>query len=291
MSWVEVPVAMSCLGDRLWGILSRPAQPCRVGVGVVVVVGGPQYRVGSHRQFVLLARTLAQAGYAVLRFDYRGMGDSEGALRAFDVLDDDIAVAVDALQQHCPEIRRVVLWGLCDGASASLLYAGRRADARIAGLCLLNPWVRSERTLAQSRLRHYYGQRLLEAAFWRKVLRGQWGWRASAAGWWAQWQRARQGTGESAVLGSFQRQMADSLRRYQGAVLLILSQRDATAQEFLTCATTDAYWTGLLAHPGLQRVDVAHADHTFSQSLWRAQVEQAVLAWLARALADDAPSL
>ena len=28
--------------------------------GVVVVVGGPQYRVGSHRQFVLLARALAQ---------------------------------------------------------------------------------------------------------------------------------------------------------------------------------------------------------------------------------------
>lgn len=289
MSWVEVPVAMSCQGDQLWGMVSRPAQPC--GVGVVVVVGGPQYRVGSHRQFVLLARTLAQAGYAVLRFDVRGMGDSEGALRAFDDLDDDIAVAVDALQQHCPEVRRVVLWGLCDGASASLLYAGRRADARIAGLCLLNPWVRSERTLAQSRLRHYYGQRLLEAAFWRKVLRGQWGWRASAAGWWAQWQRARQGAGEPVVAGSFQRQMADSLRRYKGSVLLILSQRDATAQEFLTCAATDAHWSGLLAHPGLQRVDVAHADHTFSQNPWRIQVEQAVLAWLARALADDAPSL
>jgi alpha/beta superfamily hydrolase len=48
---------------------------------VLVIVGGPQYRAGSHRQFTLLARSLAEQGFAVLRFDYRGMGDSTGAMR------------------------------------------------------------------------------------------------------------------------------------------------------------------------------------------------------------------
>ena len=43
---------------------------------VVIVVGGPKYGVGSHRQFVTTARYVAAAGYPVLRFDYPSKGDS-----------------------------------------------------------------------------------------------------------------------------------------------------------------------------------------------------------------------
>ena len=63
----ERPVQFSCGTDRLLGIL-HPGAPDSER-GVLVVVGGPQYRVGSHRQFVLLARALAAAGIPVLRFD------------------------------------------------------------------------------------------------------------------------------------------------------------------------------------------------------------------------------
>lgn len=55
-----------------------------VPLGLLMVVGGPQYRVGSHRQFVLLARDLAAAGIPVFPFDYRGMGDSTGQARDFE---------------------------------------------------------------------------------------------------------------------------------------------------------------------------------------------------------------
>ena len=61
----ESAIAFACAGERLLGIVTRPQQAATTGV--VIVVGGPQYRVGSHRQFVLLARDLAEAGYAVLR--------------------------------------------------------------------------------------------------------------------------------------------------------------------------------------------------------------------------------
>jgi len=71
-----------CGGDRLVGILHAPAERAR-DIGVLVVVGGPQYRVGSHRQFVRMARDFAAAGYPVLRFDHRGIGDSDGAARSF----------------------------------------------------------------------------------------------------------------------------------------------------------------------------------------------------------------
>ena len=83
------------------------------------MVGGPQYRVGSHRQFVLLARDLAADGFPVFRFDYRGMGDSEGEFRGFEHVEDDIAAAVEAFRSASPGLREIVLWGLCDGTRTS----------------------------------------------------------------------------------------------------------------------------------------------------------------------------
>ncbi|WP_229425323.1 hydrolase 1, exosortase A system-associated [Massilia sp. Se16.2.3] len=104
---------------------------------MLVVVGGPQYRAGSHRQFTLLARDLADAGIPALRFDYRGMGDSEGDLQTFEHVEDDLRAAIDRFFLEVPGMREVVLWGLCDGASAAAMYAPQ--DARVSGLVLLNP--------------------------------------------------------------------------------------------------------------------------------------------------------
>ena len=48
-----------CGENRLVGVATIPEKGS--DVGVLVLVGGPQYRIGSHRQFALLARALAQA--------------------------------------------------------------------------------------------------------------------------------------------------------------------------------------------------------------------------------------
>ena len=96
MHYEEQTLSFQCAGDVLQGVVTLPSstrQPAAAR-GVVVVVGGPQYRAGSHRQFTLLARALAARGIPVLRFDCRGMGDSEGAQRDFEQLDDDIGAAV-----------------------------------------------------------------------------------------------------------------------------------------------------------------------------------------------------
>ena len=90
MTYTEEIALFGCKGDTLVGILAKPETPAKTGI--VVIVGGPQYRAGSHRQFVLLSRSLAAAGYAVLRFDYRGMGDSEGQQRNFEAVSADISV-------------------------------------------------------------------------------------------------------------------------------------------------------------------------------------------------------
>ncbi len=278
MSFSEHALPFDCAGETLVGILARPAADA-AATGVVIVVGGPQTRVGSHRQFVLLARALAAAGYPALRFDVRGMGDSGGAQRDFEAIALDIGAAIDALRQACPGVAKIVLWGLCDAASASLLHVEATRDPRIAGLCLLNPWVRSEASLAKTQVKHYYGQRLLQAEFWRKLLSGRLNIVKSIAEFAGKLAGASSGTGASPRL-TFQDRMAAGWRAFPGPILLILSGDDYTAKEFLEYASSNADWHGLLDRPGLSRLDMPAADHTFSSQEWRKTVENACLDWL-----------
>ena len=283
MSWREEAITIACAGESLVGVMATPESGAQAEVGVLIVVGGPQVRVGSHRQFTLLARHLAQAGYPVLRFDVRGMGDSTGAQRSFESLDEDIDCAIQALQQQ-PGVRRVVLWGLCDGASAALLFADRGADARIAGLCLANPWVRSDASLARTRVRHYYLDRLMQGGFWRKLLRGDVAFRA-ASELMANLRQARHRPSVEAIdHPSFQHRMARAWAALDRPVLLLLSGNDYTAREFVEFARNDPVWRANLASPNVTRVELVGADHTFSDTQDRCRMEAATLEWLNTAL-------
>ena len=271
----EEALVFRCSGEPLVGVLSLGAADG--DTALVVIVGGPQYRAGSHRQFVLLARRLAAAGTTVLRFDVRGMGDSGGAQRSFETVSDDIGAAINALQARLPAVMRVALWGLCDGASAALLYCYGARDARVAGLCLLKPWVRSTARLARTRVRHYYLQRLLQPAFWRKLLGGSVG-AAALKEMVASLRISRNGA--PAGGGSFQDRMACAWAAFPGNVLLVLSGRDYTALEFGEYTQGAAAWKAALAHPRLLRFDLETADHTFSDTGSRTAVEALTLDWL-----------
>jgi exosortase A-associated hydrolase 1 len=267
-----------CAGAELVGIVHVPAVPD--ATGVVIVVGGPQYRVGSHRQFVHLADDLAAAGHATLRFDYRGMGDSAGEFRGFEAVGDDIAAAVAALRRAVPSVRRVVLWGLCDAATAAA-FRGQH-DATLAGLVLANPWVRTEAGLARSYVRHYYGNRLLQAEFWRRLLTGRVALGRRLGEFLRDWRRARGGgvdVGVPAGPAPLPDRLRAALAAYRGPVLLLLSGADLTAREFAGCLGEPG-WEAVRRRPALTRVDLPAADHTFSGAAARAAVSAATLAWL-----------
>jgi len=274
----EHAICIACQGDHLLGVLHAPAN-AQGDLGVVIVVGGPQYRAGSHRQFVHLARALCEAGYPALRFDCRGMGDSSGSPRSFEQLDDDIRAAIAELQARAPSVHRVVLWGLCDGASAALLYLDVHRDPVVHGLALANPWVRSEATLARTHLRHYYWRRLLQGDFWRKRLAGK-GWQAAWQGLVDAW-RARRGR-LPATGGHFSLRMARAWMSFSGDILLLLSGNDLTASEFVEVMRTSQAWHGALARPRLVRFDLGGADHTFSSAAWRDEASQITVSWLRR---------
>ena len=279
----EAALSFACAGEPLLGIVSPAAQPGPVGV--VIVVGGPQYRVGSHRQFVQLARALAQAGFPVLRFDYRGMGDSAGTLRNFEHAQDDIGAAIGALQAAQPDVQRVVLWGLCDGASAALLYLHETADPRVAGLALLNPWVRSEASLAKTQVKHYYTQRLKEPEFWRKLVSG----RVALGAVTGLLRNLRTAFGGSRDSGGqdghqsrppYQHRMARAWAAFTGPTLLMLSELDLTAREFTEYTAASPSWQQALGQGNTTRVTVAGADHTCSSPPAQRAVEAATVHWL-----------
>ena len=215
------------------------------------------------------------------------MGDAQGDQRDFEAVDADIAAAIDAWQREQPALKRVVLWGLCDAASAALLYVHRRRDPRVAGLCLANPWVRTATSLARAQVKHYYLDRLRQPAFWRKLLSGRVGLGAvrELLGKLAQSRAPASAAGSSNTPRSsnaaraadtrhYTEQMADGLRAFGGPVLLILSGDDVCANEFLDrCRDGGPAWRGLLDRPGVRREDLPDADHTFSTAAWRAHVE------------------
>ncbi len=283
MKYVESMRVFDCQGERLVGIVAIPEFPR--ATGVVVVVGGPQYRVGSHRQFVLLARYLAAEGVAVMRFDYRGMGDSSGHARSFDDVEADIAAAIDDMQAACPEVDRVALWGLCDGASAALTYWHSTRDERVAGMALLNPWVRSDASLAQTHLKHYYGQHLREREFWRRLVRGRVDVKGALLSFARNVRTAGSNPASATRNASFQERMAAGLRTFPGPALLVLSGRDLTAKEFLEHVQSNAAWDAALGRANLRRIDIAEADHTFSSADGRREIEALTLAWMSQSFA------
>lgn len=275
----ERAVVFDCDGDRLVGILSEPPQ-ARSDLGIVIIVGGPQYRVGSHRQFVHLSRTLASKGWPVFRFDYRGMGDSEGEIRTFQDIDVDIRASIDAFIASTPTVHRVVLWGLCDGASAAMIYSP--SDARVAGMVLANPWIRHPSTEAATKVKHYYLKRLFSSDLWRRLFRGKVDVWAAAREVGNLIHRIAIAPTKSFTERDFQERMATGWECFHGPSLVLLSGRDLTAAEFLEKSNADVRWAKLHNLPRIKFSMIPNADHTFASGAIKDRVGDDTAGWLMR---------
>ncbi len=294
----EKPLLIDCNGETLTAVLHTPVTS--VKQAVLLIVGGPQYRVGSHRQFVLLARELSKAGIACFRFDYRGMGDSSGNWRDFSAISDDIAAAMNVLHFELPSLQKTALWGLCDAASAALLYAPQ--DSRVSRLILVNPWVRSPAGLAKTYLKNYYLQRLASPELWRKIVRGKFdvsGSVVSLLELLGLRKSAEQAAGAStttladsqppkSVISSapaamdpeFLPKMLKGWQRFSGDVLLLLSGNDYVAGEFRELVKSDKVLKKCVAQATVTQRDFPQCDHTFSSAESRRQVADACIDWL-----------
>jgi pimeloyl-ACP methyl ester carboxylesterase len=138
--WVETPLHFG-EGGQLFGIFCRP----RNSIGndaVLITNSGVNPHFGFARFGVDLARQLAAAGVASLRFDFAGLGDSLGRPGKEHVVSGifesdrrpDISAAIDALELL--GLNRFTIGGICSGAYHAL--QGALADERIRALFLIN---------------------------------------------------------------------------------------------------------------------------------------------------------
>ena len=249
----ERAIQFSCEGEQLIGLLAGGDR----STGFVIVVGGPQYRVGSHRMFVHLSRRLSAAGFPVFRFDARGMGDSAGEFPSFTSLDPDIRSAVTCLLDES-SCEKAILLGLCDGASAASMYAWQ--DHRVVGLSLINPWVRSGNSESRALVRGNYGNRLLQRSFWGDLVSGRLKIGRSVNEFLKE-AKSAWGRGESSE--DYVIRMKSGLKNFDGLIHIGLCTRDLVAQEFELLLKTED-WRGLVDRGNIVVDRYAEADHTFS---------------------------
>ncbi|WP_187275942.1 hydrolase 1, exosortase A system-associated [Parahaliea aestuarii] len=277
-----------CEGDTLVGVVHRPGRMQAVGL-VTVVAGGPQYRAGVGRGLVEMGDQLAAQGFPVLRFDYRGMGDSGGEFRGFEQIGADLACAVAAFRKALPEIERIVLWGGCDAASGILIHA--HALQGIAAIAVGNPWVSSSETQAVVIRRHYL-QRLVQKSFWLKLLRLEY----DLAGYAADAGRALRrrlvsrvkhdadtgpgGTVAPARGVPFIERMRRGLEAFDGPVLLLMSGRSLVSREFDALIQQNPGWRSVAERKVTQREELPDADQAFSSQSARKKVTLLLAAWL-----------
>ena len=113
----EKAVAFAVDGQQINGILSTPENGAPKGV-IVFSHGWSGFRAGPADLLTNLARTFAANGYASIRFDYRGRGESQGdGLNASLVtMADDLVAAVAAAKAETG-FDKPILCGLCSGGN------------------------------------------------------------------------------------------------------------------------------------------------------------------------------
>lgn len=169
----ELPIFFEAGDETLFGILTRPTSD-DARVGVILVYGGAYNMTANVNQMWLrTARSLAARGFHVLRYDYRGIGDSTGKAGVFDhrsPYTEDLRGAIQVM--HDVGLDRVYIVGDCLGARASLVCASDTDG--IEALLMLVPMVRDatkgkdEEWAAEYSVTHYL-RRAVQPSTWKGI--------------------------------------------------------------------------------------------------------------------------
>ncbi len=248
---MRTALSITCHGAQLAATLDAAPGAC----GLLIVSGGNEVRSGAHRGMAMLAGRIAAAGHPVLRFDRRGIGDSEGMNGGYLSSRDDIAAAIAAFRAACPALTRVVAFGNCDAASALALHQPLDVDA----LVLANPWTIEQDDGADDdapalpppgAIKARYLARLRDPATLGRLLRGEINLGKLARGVAQMVRRTPPPTPDS--LGA---RVVAAIGAVRQPVTLLLATGDRTAQAFA------AHW---VPHPHVAMAQLHSASHSFA---------------------------
>jgi len=244
-------------GQWLYGMLHLPEGP-RQAPGIIMIHGFTGQRIEAHRLFVQAARVLAAAGIAVLRFDCRGSGESEGEFVDMTVSGEiaDARTALDWLAAR-PEVdpERLGVLGLSLGGCVAACLAGN--EPRVKALALWTP---------VAYLLGATGAGIIPPGGEQQM---------ASLGW--------VDLGGNRVGRAFVEDLPnvrplEAARRYRGPALLVYG----TCDQVLSPDHPQAY---LKALPGpTEYVTIEGADHVFSSYAWETQAIESTVRWLAATL-------
>ncbi len=134
----RIPVVLNNQGQKIFGVLHRPAKPCAAKSPAVLMCHGlGGNKVGKGRLYVLLSEMLAARGIASLRIDFRGSGDSEGEFSKMTIESEvsDALVALDFLK-HDSQIDkdRIAIFGRSFGGVVAILASHQYCDIKSLAL-------------------------------------------------------------------------------------------------------------------------------------------------------------
>jgi pimeloyl-ACP methyl ester carboxylesterase len=263
-------------GERLVGVLHRPEGAPRGGL--VFLHGWPGYRIGTHRMAVNAARKACASGFACLRFDFRGRGDSTGRTTSATLstmIEDALQAA--ALLRRETQVEALAYIGDSSGCEVAI-GAGDRTPG-LQGMVLWSaPIVGGSRAAADMAKRRgvlaAYARKVFSPGTWRKLARGAVRWdmvrRALV--------RGGKGLGEEGAPSDAAIDWRARFFAFPGRQLFIYGGADPT-----TPACIEAY-RRLCAEAGrkfeLHIVD--GANHAFYSAIWEAEVIAVTLDWLER---------
>ncbi|WOE73771.1 hydrolase 1, exosortase A system-associated [Alterisphingorhabdus coralli] len=264
-------LSFPCKGATLYATLDLPDSG-EATTGLLLVSGGNEIRSGAHAGQAQLAAALTKAGYAVFRYDRRGVGDSSGDNQGFLSSEPDMAAALHCFREQVPSLAKIAGFGNCDAATALTLFHQRLG---LDALILANPWTfeneQAEDDLPPPQaIRSRYLDRLKDPKALKRLVTGDVDLGKLAKG------LKRASKGDPNLPAPFAQRLGAALAASAIPVTILLAEQDRTAQQFI------AEWQGAAFaachdHPDICMEGLASGSHSFADVAAKAWLERRIL--------------
>ena len=274
---MERLVAFDNEGAKLYGVLGLPEGAPKGGV--VMVHGWGGCRMGPHRILVKICRSLNDRGYAALRFDLRGRGDSEGDTEraSLDGMISDACAAARFVMQEA-KLDHAALLGVCSGGNVVIGAATLMPEVSDVILWSTLPFQTHTRKVdavkKSGSFAMDYMRKALRPATWKKLIAGRVNFgliRRVLFGHYAKPKDEEGGNPKDSA-----RDIMAAFEQFKGRTVFIYGGADPEA------AGAQQVYEPFTAEHGLdaQFHSIDGANHSFYSKEWKREVIELCLGWL-----------
>lgn len=261
--------------EHLTGTIHLPERDMHE-VGLVLLHGWAGYRIGAHQMFVKLAKAAQVCGFACLRFDFRGRGDSEGKASdtTLNMMIEDACVAAELLMQEVG-VKQICFIGDCSGSEVAI-GAGILTKYCTAMVLWSAPIVAGSREKTAGAKRKFILQQYVKKFFrpetWSKFFSGSLNWQGILKA----MSRGGKGAGEEGSQADARIDWHERFVKFKGDVLFIYGSKDPTAEAGLAHYET----LSKKAQREFYSYLVQGANHAFYSVRWEDEVISQTLNWI-----------